>query len=57
MLEMTQIPKVSLSLNSCPMGYFYKKIIPTFQIPWVHRDKWNDKESYYSIEGKFANKI
>ena len=28
------------------------KIIPTFSIPWVHKDKWNDKDWFYGIEGK-----
>ena len=28
-----------------------EKIIPTFSIPWIHRDKWNDKEWFYAIEG------
>ena len=28
------------------------RIIPTFGTPWVHRDKWNDKDWYYPVEGK-----
>ncbi len=31
---------------------FVRKIIPTFRIPWVHRDLWNDKNCYYPFEGK-----
>ena len=31
---------------------YTRKIIPTFQIPYVHRDMWNDKDWYYPIEGK-----
>ena len=30
-----------------------ERIIPTFSIPWTHRDQWNDKRSYFPIEGKF----
>ena len=31
------------------------RIIPTFSTPWVHRDKWNDKDWYYPVEGKNQN--
>ena len=27
-------------------------IIPTFSTPRSHRDQWNDKEWYFSVEGK-----
>ena len=30
-----------------------EKVIPTFSIPWIHRDAWNDKEWFYAIEGIF----
>ena len=47
--------KPSVLLNPDPGGdKFIHKIIPTFQIPWVHRDLCNDKDSYYSVEGKLT---
>ena len=47
--------KPSVLLNPDPDGdKFIHKIIPTFQIPWVHRDVWNDKDWYYSVEGKLT---
>ena len=30
-----------------------EKVIPTYSIPWIHRDAWNDKEWFYAIEGIF----
>lgn len=53
-------PKISLqvndrlteTLNNDKLSKRDYKIIPTFQIPYVHRDMWNDKDFYYSIEGK-----
>ena len=52
-------PKISLqvndrltNLNNDKLSKRDYKIIPTFQIPYVHRDMWNDKDFYYSIEGK-----
>ena len=48
---MATIRKPSLLLNPDPDADM-NKIIRTFQIPYVHRDIWNDKDWYYSIEGK-----
>lgn len=28
-----------------------ERIIPAFSLPWIHRDSWNDKEWFYSVEG------
>ena len=50
---MANFRKPSLLLNPDPEADMNKKI-PTFQTPWVHRDLWNDKDWYYSIEGKFG---
>ena len=50
---MSELPEPSIILNlNTNAEKFARKIIPTFQIPYVHRDMWNDKEWYYSIEGK-----
>ena len=52
---MSKIRKPSLLLNPDPDGdKFIHKIIPTFQIPWVHRDVCNDKDWYYSVEGNYS---
>ena len=51
--KMSKFRKPSLLLNPDPEADMNKKI-PTFQTPWVHRDLWNDKDWYYSIEGKFC---
>ena len=49
---MSKFRKPSILLNPDPEVSLNKKIA-TFQIPWLHRDLWNDKDWYYSIEGKF----
>ena len=41
---MTRIQKDALLLDP--------HIIPTFSTPRSHRDQWNDKEWYFSVEGK-----
>ena len=30
-----------------------ERSIPAFSLPWIHRDNWNDKEWFYSIEGEY----
>ena len=47
---MSKFRKPSILLNPDPEVSMNKKIA-TFQIPWLHRDLWNDKDWYYSIEG------
>ena len=49
---MSKFRKPSILLNPDPEVSMNKKIA-TFQIPWLHRDFWNDKDWYYSIEGNF----
>ena len=50
---MSQMRNPSILLNpDLNADKFIRKIIPTFQIPYVHRDLWNEKDWYYSVEGK-----
>ena len=28
-----------------------EQTVRSYGIPWIHRDQWNDKDWYYSIEG------
>ena len=46
---MSQLPKQLLGLDSG--REMHNKIIPTFKTPWIHRDQWNDKDWFYSVEG------
>ena len=46
---MTRIQKDALLLDP--------HIIPTFSIPRSHRDQWNDKEWYFSVEGKLHSSL